>query len=176
MSRSTFGVGNDFGGGLTCHHPQVLRQRPQSRRDCVLQPGVASRELPWVALPKRVQPCKGCSAVQVLGELRSVGAGASTLSGMGNNWLTHTVLRDLYGVGRGVAQISNLPYRRIPFCRAPPKPTASICRTASRLEIGDIADWKSALRARRALTPNPAAMRRRQPTLILPLPLSAPIN
>jgi hypothetical protein len=29
------------------HCPQVLRHPPQSRRDCVLQPGVARHELPW---------------------------------------------------------------------------------------------------------------------------------
>src|ERR1035441_8155153 len=44
-----------------------------------------------------------------------------------------------------VAQIPNLPYRRILFCGAPLKLDASLRRTASRVEIGDTADWKSAI-------------------------------
>jgi hypothetical protein len=42
------------------HSPQVLYSLPQSRRDCVLQPRVASSELPWVNCVGRCQPQRGC--------------------------------------------------------------------------------------------------------------------
>jgi len=42
------------------HSPQVLYSVPQSRRDCVLQPRVASSELPWVNGVGRCQPHRGC--------------------------------------------------------------------------------------------------------------------
>ena len=42
------------------HSPQILYSFPQSRRDCVLQPRVASSELPWVNCVGRFQPQRGC--------------------------------------------------------------------------------------------------------------------
>jgi iron(III) transport system substrate-binding protein len=36
------------------------RRGGQSRRDCIIQPRVASRELPWVSIHINHQPCKGC--------------------------------------------------------------------------------------------------------------------
>jgi hypothetical protein len=47
----------------------------------------------------------------------------------------------------GVAQTSSLLYRGLSACRAQdefPRPKASL---TCRLQVGDIADWKSALRA-----------------------------
>jgi hypothetical protein len=44
----------------TEHSSQVLYSLPQSRRDCVLQPRVASSELPWVNCVGRCQPQRGC--------------------------------------------------------------------------------------------------------------------
>jgi hypothetical protein len=45
----------------------------------------------------------------------------------------------------GVAQISNLPYRRIVFGRAPVLPKSSASAAASGLQIRDTAEWNSAL-------------------------------
>ena len=42
------------------HSPQVPYSLPQSRRDCVLQPRVASSELPWVNCGGKCQPQRGC--------------------------------------------------------------------------------------------------------------------
>jgi hypothetical protein len=39
---------------------------PQFRRDCVLQPRVASRELPWVDGARRRQPQRGCGLARRL--------------------------------------------------------------------------------------------------------------
>jgi hypothetical protein len=44
-----------------------------------------------------------------------------------------------------VAQVSNLPYRRLPVGRAPTNSTALELRETCGLEIRDTADWKSAL-------------------------------
>jgi hypothetical protein len=46
-----------------------------------------------------------------------------------------------------VAQISNLPFRRVPLGRpADYRPSLGCWATPSGLEIGETADWKSALR------------------------------
>src|SRR6476660_9372046 len=47
-----------------------------------------------------------------------------------------------------VAQICNLLYRRIAFCGASAVTMRSNFRTLCRLQIGDTADYKSALRGR----------------------------
>ena len=47
----------------------------------------------------------------------------------------------------GVAQTSSLPYRRFPTCEPPSGPSAPEDRKARRLEVGDTAGWKPALRA-----------------------------
>jgi hypothetical protein len=44
-----------------------------------------------------------------------------------------------------VAQVFNLPYRRISFCDVSEIPERSAWRPLCRLKIGDTADWKSAL-------------------------------
>jgi hypothetical protein len=49
-----------------------------------------------------------------------------------------------------VAQICNLPYRRIAFCESRIFVRQSRKRTLCRLQIGDTADYKSALRPRRS--------------------------
>src|SRR5205823_3758806 len=46
----------------------------------------------------------------------------------------------------GVAQICNLPYRRIAFCGRGKIPESQEPEHACRLQIGDTADYKSALR------------------------------
>jgi hypothetical protein len=51
----------------------------------------------------------------------------------------------LSGTAEGVAQISNLLYRRIAFCRPPNWPRARHGWRRSRLEICDTAGWKPAL-------------------------------
>ena len=43
-----------------CAFPTSFPFPAQSRRDCVLQPRVASRELPWVHWASRRQPQRGC--------------------------------------------------------------------------------------------------------------------
>jgi hypothetical protein len=43
-----------------CAFPTSFPFPAQSRRDCVLQPRVASRELPWVNWASRLQPQRGC--------------------------------------------------------------------------------------------------------------------
>jgi len=50
------------------------------------------------------------------------------------------------GAGTGVAQVSNLLYRRLPVGRPPVKPATPEIRGCG-LEIRDTADWKSALRS-----------------------------
>src|SRR5678809_1403722 len=52
--------------------------------------------------------------------------------------------------GSSVAQICNLPYRRIAFCESRIFVRQSRKRTLCRLQIGDTADYKSALRSGRA--------------------------
>ena len=38
----------------------------QSQRDCASKPRVASNELPWVNVPRRVQPQRGCGTLRCL--------------------------------------------------------------------------------------------------------------
>jgi hypothetical protein len=57
------------------HSPQVLCSLPQSRRDCVLQPRVASNELPWVNCPRRRQPQRGCGLRSPVNRRNPVGVG-----------------------------------------------------------------------------------------------------
>ena len=55
------------------HSPQFLYSLPQSRRDCVLQPRVASSELPWVNCVGRCQPQRGCGLRSPLNRRNPVG-------------------------------------------------------------------------------------------------------
>ena len=55
------------------HSPQFLYSFPQSRRDCVLQPRVASSELPWVNCVGRCQPQRGCGLRSPLNRHNPVG-------------------------------------------------------------------------------------------------------
>ena len=61
------------------HSPQVLCSLPQSRRDCVLQPRVASSELPWVNCVGRCQPQRGCGLRCPLNRRNPVGVGRARL-------------------------------------------------------------------------------------------------
>ena len=56
-----------------------------------------------------------------------------------------------------VAQICNLLYRRIGFCGALARPVRSNSRTLCRLQIGDMADYKSALLRLRSRVPTDTA-------------------
>ena len=92
--------------------------------------------------------------VDVAGKVRASGKLSSRMLPVGHGASLGNVRVDLrkipapakYILVVGVAQISNLPYRRIPFGRAADKPGTRESSTGSGLEIRDTAGWKPALR------------------------------
>ena len=74
--------------------PVGLREDPRMRECQEIisreQIRVASSELPWVVFRNRSQPCKGCSAAQILGEPRPGRSDAATPTGLTIRRFDHT--------------------------------------------------------------------------------------
>src|SRR5882724_2782982 len=113
-----------------CPMTNVQMTGAESRRDSVIQPRVASNELPWVNRQNEFNP-------------ERVVAGGACKNRRRCNAFAVTVY--------SVAQVSNLLYRGFPIRSPWAELVAWNPITLCRLEVGDTAGWKPALHVMRSV-------------------------